>query len=248
MIVRFTPSSFLLPTNQKKNSFKSSSFDKHHHNMNTEILSYFFKKTLNITTIGFAIVSGSHLLAQTSESEPAKDDASYKLSIRDQIDMTLYDEPELSNTQRIDGRGQIQIPLIGTTVLAGMTLREAENYIENLYIKNRILKNPKATIRILEYAPKEVSVLGAVALSGRLQFPEEVTSLDIIEVIARAGGFTEIAKTSAVRITRTDDKGQAISFTVDVERMIKGRSIRNGQSKRVPIYPGDIIYISERAF
>ena len=126
-----------------------------------------------------------------------------------------------------------------------MTLREAEDYIENLYVKNRILRNPKATIRILEYAPKEISVLGAVGAPGRLQFPAEITSMDIIEAIAQAGGFTEIAKKNAVRVTRTDEKGQPMSFTVNCEHMIKGRTTRNGKSTRVLIYPGDIIYVSE---
>ncbi len=214
--------------------------------MNIRSFSYFLKGILSIAAIGSAVLSSSSLSAQTSSSKPEKDDVSYKLSIRDQIEITLFDEADLSDIQRIDGRGQIQLSLIGTTVLSGMTLRDAEDYIESLYIKNRILRNPKATVRILEYAPKEISVLGAVGAPGRLQFPAEVTSMDIIETIAQAGGFTELAKRNAVRVTRNDERGQPVSFTVKCDDIIRGRATRKGKSAKFLIYPGDIIYVSDR--
>ncbi|MBL4576652.1 MAG: polysaccharide biosynthesis/export family protein, partial [Opitutaceae bacterium] len=83
--------------------------------MNTNLFSFFFKKNLPLVTLGFLIVSGSNLLAQPTA------DVSYRLSIRDQIEISLFDEPELNDTQRIDGQGQIEVSLIGPTTLTGLT-------------------------------------------------------------------------------------------------------------------------------
>ena len=87
--------------------------------MKTRSFSHLLKNNLSIAAIGIALVWGSNLSAQTtSNSRPEKEDASYKLSVRDQIQISLFDEADLSDTQRIDGQGQKQLSLIRPTVLA----------------------------------------------------------------------------------------------------------------------------------
>lgn len=173
--------------------------------------------------------------------------ANYQLSVRDQIQLVVYEEPDLSTEQRIDGRGQVRIPLIGTTRLAGMTVREAEEYLERAYVEQKFLRNPMVSIRVADYAPKEVDVLGAVVTPGKLTFPMEANSLDIVDVISRMGGFTGIARSNRVRVTRVGSDGRETDFTVNVERMITGRG-RGGPEQPVDIYPGDVIWVPERLF
>jgi polysaccharide export outer membrane protein len=173
--------------------------------------------------------------------------ANYQLSIRDQIQLIVYDEPDLSTEQRIDGRGQVRIPLIGTTRLAGMTVREAEEYLERAYVEQQFLRNPMVSIRVADYSPKEVDVLGAVVTPGKLTFPMEANSLDIVDVISRMGGFTGIARSNRVRVTRVGRDGRETDLTVNVERMITGRG-RGAREQPVDIFPGDVIWVPERLF
>lgn len=170
----------------------------------------------------------------------------YELSIRDQIELTVYGEPDLSVAQRIDSRGQVRVPLLGTLKIAGMTVRQAEQFIQRTYVEKRILRDPMVTIRVAEYAPKEVAVLGAVVSPGKLVFPIEANSLDIVDVISQMGGFQGIAKSDHVRVTRTGTNGEKQEFTVNVERMITGRG--GDEEKKVEILPGDIIWVPERIF
>ncbi len=170
----------------------------------------------------------------------ADDATSYRLNLRDQIEIELFGEPELTTTQRIDGRGQVRVQLIGAVILAGKTVRAAEDYIETLYVEKRILKNPMATVRVIEYAPREVNVLGEVATPGALPFPPEINEMDIVDVIAKAGGFTQLARRTRVEVTRLGSSGKVVVNEVNVEDLIRGRS-RDGS--RFMIQPGDTISV-----
>lgn len=204
------------------------------------------------------VLLGASLLFALAHSLPAQqsgedlpeefDAANYQLTERDQIEVIIYDEPDLSIDQRIDGRGQIRVPLLGTVRIAGMTVREAEEYLQSNYVDKRILRNPMVTIHVSEYAPKEVSVLGAVVDPGRVTLPIEAGSLDIIEVISKVGGFTGIARSNRVRVSRQDENGREVDFTVDVEKMISGRGRGSSSQKRFEVFPGDVIYVDERLF
>jgi polysaccharide export outer membrane protein len=192
------------------------------------------------------LVATSQASAQ-DETEP-QEDGSYRLGKLDQIQITIFDEPDLSVAQRINGEGSVRIPLIGVIKVAGLTISKAETRIEEAYVENQILKDPIVSIRVIDYAPKEISILGAVGSPGKLPFPTEVSSLDIVDVISKVGGFTKIARADSVRITRVGDDGREIIFTVNVESMITGRGRRSGEPARVPIYPGDVIWVPERMF
>ena len=120
----------------------------------------------------------------------ALDDKTYRLGKLDQIQITIFDEPDLSVAQRINGEGSVRIPLIGVVKVAGLNISKAETQIENAYVANEILKDPIVSIQVIDYAPKEISILGAVGSPGKLPFPTEASSLDIVDVISKVGGFS----------------------------------------------------------
>lgn len=198
---------------------------------------------LGLTLLG-PVISGT--LGQGESDD--QNSGNYRLGKLDQIQITIFDEPDLSVAQRISGEGTVRIPLIGELKLKGLPIRKAEGLIENAYVENQILKNPIVSIRVIDYAPKEISILGAVGSPGKLPFPTEMTSLDIVDVISKVGGFSKVARADSVRITRIGEDGREIIFTVNVESMITGRGKRSGEPTRVPVYPGDVIWVPERLF
>jgi protein involved in polysaccharide export with SLBB domain len=192
------------------------------------------------------VSSASAQNQQPSVPEGHPDVDTYQLSIRDQIEFTVYDEPDLTSSQRIDGQGQIRVPLLGTARVAGLTIRQAEQFLERSYVEHRLLRNPMVTIRVADYAPKEVAVLGEVASPGKFTFPIEANTLNIVDVISQMGGFTDMARSENVRVTRMTEEGRKTEFTVNVERMISGRG--RGTSAPVEILPGDVIWVPRRLF
>ena len=187
------------------------------------------------------------LAQSTASSSTGGQNPSYRILVRDQVQVTVFDEPDLSTAQRIDGKGQLRIPLLGNVKISGLTIRDAEEKLEHLFVEGEFLKDPMVTVKIVEYAPREVSVLGAVRSPGIVPFPIEVNSMDIVDVISKTGGLAGIARGDQVQVTRVNEDGDKTIFRVDVESLITGKG-RRPDSERVLIYPGDVIYVPDRLF
>jgi protein involved in polysaccharide export with SLBB domain len=179
-----------------------------------------------------------------AENRPAES-GEYRLFPRDLVRISVHNEPDVSGDRRIDGSGEINVPLLGQLKIAGLTPSEAQALIAARYVKEEIFIHPEVAISIVEYGPKEVMVLGQVSKQGKQVFPPEAASISIVEAITSAGGLTRIAKGDAVRITRKDQQGVEQSFTVNVDKLIDGRATR---ADAFLLQPGDIVFVPERVF
>lgn len=186
--------------------------------------------------------------ASTVAGSMAGTDPNYRLSPGDTIGMGVFQETELSATQTISKNGEVRLPLIGEINVGGKSVREAEKLVENAYRDRQFLKDPVVTLMVLAYFPREVSVLGAVRSPGTLAFPRDVTSLDIVEVITRVGGFLPISKSDAVTVTHHTPDGKEVVTTVDLENVISGRRSSGKERANISIFPGDRIWVPERLF
>jgi protein involved in polysaccharide export with SLBB domain len=186
--------------------------------------------------------------APAPANAPAATDPSYHLSSGDTVTITVYNEPDLSSTQTIALTGEVRLPLIDEVKLAGKNVREAEHFLENTYKERQFLRTPVVTVVVVSYYPREVSVLGAVRAPGIVAFPRDVTSLDIVDVITRVGGFLPIAKSDAVTITHKTADGKETSTIVNLEDTISGRQKAGRDRANLAIYPGDRIWVPESLF
>jgi polysaccharide export outer membrane protein len=174
-------------------------------------------------------------------------DPGYQLSNGDEVAIIIWGEGDVSTDQRIDAKGIVRMPLIGEVNLSSKTVREAEKYLEQVFIDKKILRKPMVTISVRDYAAREVAVLGAVAAPGKYRMPKEAGSIEIVELITSLGGFKPTAKSDEVKVTRVDESGIETVSTVNVQSMITGRTGKNAP-KSFLVYPGDRIYVPERLF
>jgi polysaccharide export outer membrane protein len=202
---------------------------------------------LLLAVAGFAAAAEPALPSATATAATATD-PSYHLSPGDTVAISVYNEPDLSLTQTLGRAGEVRLYLIGDIVLGGKTVREAERVLETSYRDRQFLKDPVVTVAVTAYFPREVSVLGAVRLPGTVVFPRDTTSLDIVEIITRVGGFLPISKSDSVTITRRLPDGKETVQTVDLENVISGRRQPGHDRADVAIYPGDRIWVPERLF
>jgi polysaccharide export outer membrane protein len=180
---------------------------------------------------------------------PAKADSRknfiYKLTNTDRLRIVVFGEPDLSTISRIDARGNVNLYLVGDVPVSGCTINEAQKIIESAYRDGRYLRTPQVTISVEDYAPRMVTVDGQVKNPGPISLPTEST-LTVYQAIIRAGGFTDIAKGSAVSVTRILPDGTKKVFTVNVDSLIKGKDRAKVNDDTLLLEPGDIIYVSER--
>lgn len=169
----------------------------------------------------------------------------YVLTNTDRIRIAVYQEEDLSLIGRIDSQGRINLPLVGEVAIAGLKVGDAQTAIEKAYQDGRYLRAPRVTITVEEYAAREVSIQGQVRSPGRYPLPIE-SSMTILELVTRAGGFTDTAKGKSVRVTRVLPDGTKRTFTIDVESLIKGRKNANVSDNSLVLEAGDIVFVDER--
>ena len=148
---------------------------------------------------------------------------------------------------RVDAKGTVNLPLVGEVRVYGQTLSQAERTIESAYMDGRYLRKPEVTVTVEEYSPREVSIQGQVKNPGRYQLPVEAT-ISVLDLVTKAGGFTDTAQGTAVRVTRMLPDGGTKVISIDVESLIKGKGNvkTNGEDSSLLLEPDDIVYVPER--
>jgi polysaccharide export outer membrane protein len=126
----------------------------------------------------------------------------YLLGPEDQIIIRAVDIEEFPDEPtRIEGNGEINLPLVGRIEASGMTLKQLE--AEIALRLGKYLHDPQVTVSIAEFRSQPISVLGAVTRPGVLQVRGPKT---LWEVISDVGGFQNDAG-NTIKIVRDLDQG-----------------------------------------
>jgi polysaccharide biosynthesis/export protein len=155
------------------------------------------------------------------------------LSAGDLIDYSVYGVPEMTQRIRIDGAGNVYLPLLGNVPLAGLTTEQAQKKLEDLLVSQGFLRNPHVSLSVAEYA-NGISLLGEVARPG--VYPV-AGARRLYDVLAAAGGLTANAG-NKVTITPKDT-----SKAAEVIRIARDPS-KSGEGN-VMVNPGDTVIVSK---
>jgi polysaccharide export outer membrane protein len=156
------------------------------------------------------------------------------------IALKVFQEPDLDLTARITAAGKVNVPLLGEVAVAGKTASEATRLIRDR-LEARFLVNPQVSLSILEESKRLFTVLGQVQRPGTYRFPERQT-LDLIQVIGIAGGYTRIANAGNITVKRRA-AGKEVVVRVDGKRLARDKN-----AEPFVIEAGDIITVAERLF
>jgi polysaccharide biosynthesis/export protein len=132
---------------------------------------------------------------------------------------------------RVDGNGDINLPLVGAVRVAGLTVGEAQKRIEEA--GRKYFTNPWAVVEIAEYKSRPVYLLGQFKVPGTYYLDRP---LNLLQGIALGNGFDNTANLRGARLTR-DKKIVA----VDVYDLLT----RGDATQNVWLKPGDTIYIPD---
>lgn len=159
------------------------------------------------------------------------------LGVGDVVEVRVFREPDLTGTYLIDDDGGIDFPLIGRVKLEGRRAKSAEGEVR-ARLADGFLVDPQISLFVKERNSQKVHVLGQVNKPGSFLLEPGMT---VIQAMAQAGGFTKLAATNRVNLTRVQD-GSEKSFQVRVG------DIRSGDATNVELLPGDILYVPEAMF
>ena len=169
-------------------------------------------------------------------------EAAYTLGTGDRIRIDNVKLPQYSSEYLIPPDGLLNLPLIGTVSVRGLTLAGAAQTIEARY--NRILKRPQIAIRLVEPRPVNIVVSGEVNRPGSLTIPLLDTRQPglryptVTQVIQQAEGVTQFADLRRVQVRRQQG-GARRAITVNLEAFWQTGTA--GQD--ILLRDGDIVFV-----
>ena len=166
----------------------------------------------------------------------------YILQAGDEIDIQVYREPELSGTFRINPAGEIRHSLAGAIPLAGKTVKEAEDFFTKRLAKDYLV-NPRVIMKVVSAQSSQIVLLGEVVKPGVYPLPFGVR-MTLLQAIADAGGFTELASPDRVRIVRKTTDGRQTTVRVRVSDLLDGK----GKQQDIPLEANDVVMVPEVVF
>ncbi len=196
------------------------------------------------------------LLAQVPQT-PVKAYQDYQVGPEDLLGVQFFNLEELNRDVRINGQGEVSLPLVETVKVVGLTPQQVEHRLMELYEK-RFLKNPQITVFVKEYRHQRVSVTGAVSKPG---FYELIGPRTLLEALAIAGGLSESASDVVHLIRRRSSPepapavkvaaGATQSFSPDAETTVIDlrRLLMEGALElNFRIQNGDVIHVPFAGF
>jgi polysaccharide export outer membrane protein len=161
-----------------------------------------FVRSLITTTL---LASASVTLYATDPDRPGTPPAKaaeYRLGPDDVIDVFVWKEPELSTTVVVRPDGKISVPLANEIEASGKTAFELRQEITEKLLQ--YVAHPVVSVMVKQVNSLKVSVLGEVRKPDVYKVKGRITVLD---AIAMAGGFTDLAKPERVVVIRNTSAG-----------------------------------------
>ncbi len=182
----------------------------------------------------------------------------YRIEAGDVLQIVVWDHPELSASMlpavpiaggagagiagsplqpssgfEVDQEGMLEFPYAGRLKVSGMTSSEIHALLTQRLA--RYLKQPKLTVRVLNYRSKRVYVDGEVKAPG-VQPINDIT-MTLTEAINRAGGLNPTADQSRIMVSRNGR-----TFQVNLPQLVQ----RGANPAAIVLAHGDVVRVPSR--
>ena len=193
---------------------------------------------LAATVAGCAgFTGGGNPAAPTKASTP---DYNYIVGPGDMLNITVWRNPELSQTVPVRPDGQVSTPLVDGLVAQGKTSAQIARDVEKELSK--YVRDPVVTVIVTSFVgpySEQIRVVGEAAKPQFLPYKQKMTVLD---VLIAAGGLTDFADGNRATLVRTSEGNKR--YNVRLSDLVK----RGDIDANVDVLPGDILIIPQGWF
>ena len=178
-----------------------------------------FQKAASLTVLfmtSAALVTAADSLKPPPGTAPGE--AEYRLGPEDVIDVFVWKEPELTTTVVVRPDGRISLPLVSDLEASGKTAAELQQEITARVSKYVV--QPVVNVMVKQVNSLKISVLGEVRRPDVYKIKNRVTVLD---AIAMAGGFTDLARPNRVIILRNSPAGPQ-RIKINIKQLVADES------------------------
>lgn len=166
---------------------------------------------------------------------PASDAGSasdYVIGADDTLHISVWKEPDLSETLPVRPDGKISMPLLNDVTAAGLTpLQLKDSITEKL---KKYIADPRVTVVVTAMNSRRVFVTGEVVHSGPMPLLPHMTMLQALS----QAGFTQFANLKGIYLLRTEN-GKQVKLPFNYKEVVKG----NHPEQNIVLKPGDTLVV-----
>jgi polysaccharide export outer membrane protein len=168
----------------------------------------------------------------TAESGPTPEQRlTYTIGVEDELQISVWREPELSTTVVVRPDGMITLPLVNDLKVAGLRTEELQNTLTEK-LKNYV-NEPQVTVIVRAIHSRKVYLVGQAMHQGTFPLNGDMTALELLAV---AGGLGPFAKADSIYILR-EQNGKKIRIPFHYKKAVAGKS------ENVALQPGDVVVV-----
>jgi polysaccharide biosynthesis/export protein len=165
----------------------------------------------------------------------------YRINPGDELQVSVWREPELQRSIMVLPDGTLSFPLVGTIQGAGRTPKEVEQVIAaglaSKYVDGNV---PEVTVSVASTSGLQFSVIGKVRSAGVFNPGRYVT---LLEALTFAGGIDEFASLDNVVIVRKTSAGLTV-IPARLSSILRSKSVSPEAVRALPlIESGDTVIV-----
>lgn len=168
--------------------------------------------------------------------------AEYRIGSGDQLNVFVFNQPDLSVTVPVRPDGLISTPLIENMQAAGKTPSELARDMEKTLAE--YIRSPTVNIIVTNFVGTygdQIRVVGQAANPQALAYRSGMTVLDVMIAV---GGLGEFAAGNRARLVRRLPNGETQEMRVRLDDLLNDGDI----NANIVVQPGDVIIIPESRF
>lgn len=163
---------------------------------------------------------------------PATGGRPYVLRRHDELEIRVFNLPELNQSVTIRPDGKISLFFLDDMEAAGLTTTQLKALLSAGYGNH--FRNPEVIVVVKGFAGQTVYVGGDVLQPALIALVGELTAAG---AIIKAGGFRESAKMDGVVVLRDSGTARPTMLEVDVEGVL------NRGQPDIVLEPGDVVFV-----
>jgi len=156
----------------------------------------------------------------------------YIIGADDTLHISVWKEPDLTETLPVRPDGKISMPLLNDIPAAGLTPLELRDSITEKLKK--YISDPRVTVVVTAMNSRRVFVTGEVLHTGPMTLLPHMT---VLQALAQAG-FNQFANPKAIYVLRTEN-GKQTKLPFNYKEVVKG----DRPEQNIALKPGDTIVV-----
>ena len=158
--------------------------------------------------------------------------ADYVIGADDTLHISVWKEPDLSETLPVRPDGKISMPLLGDVEAAGLTPTALGDSIKEKLKK--YISDPRVTVVVTAMNSQRIFVSGEVNHPGAVNLLPHMTMLQALA----SAGFTQFANVKGIYLLRNEN-GKQVKLPFNYKEVVKG----NHPEQNIQLKPGDTIVV-----